>query len=193
MKTRDRPTAAGPSPSARATRARLRAYTAELQATVAPLTVAYRDGLMTALLAQRPMRERNLASIACGRHLVRRGTDWWLVFSAAEINTGHKMGQGLEFPFPANLVPGLQRYLDVHRPVLLGRGQRRAMSVAALWVSRHGSQLGAAAIWHQACQRTAAAFGKPLSPHLSRDATGRPLEAAPQIRFLSGATVVTSA
>ncbi|MDA8250223.1 MAG: hypothetical protein M0Z28_13765 [Rhodospirillales bacterium] len=132
--------------------------------------VACRDGLMIALLAQRPIRERNLAAICYGRHLVRRGDDWWLVFSAGEVKTGRQTGQGLEFPFPADLVPGLQRYLDIHRPVLLARGQRRALSVAALWVSRHGSQMGTAAIRHQVCQRTKAAFGRSLSPHLFRDA-----------------------
>jgi integrase/recombinase XerD len=132
--------------------------------------VACRDGLMIALLALRPMRERNLASILCGRHLVRRGEDWWLVFPAGETKTGRRTGQGLEVPFPADLAPALRRYLDIYRPVLLARGQRRALSVAALWVSRHGSQMGTAAIRHQVSQRTAAAFGKPLSPHLFRDA-----------------------
>ena len=159
---------------------------------------AYRDGLMIALLAQRPMRARNLTSILCGRHLVRRGTEWWLVFSAGEVKTGRKTGQGLEFPFPADLVPGLQRYLDIHRPVLLARGERRAMSVAALWVSRHGSQMGTAAIRHQVCQRTTAAFGKPLSPHLFRDAvaTGLAISAPAQMdlvqKLLGHATRATS-
>jgi integrase/recombinase XerC len=45
---------------------------------------AYRDGLLIALVAHRPIRARNLALILCGRHLVCRGGEWWLVFSAAE-------------------------------------------------------------------------------------------------------------
>ena len=145
--------------------------------------VACRDGLMIALLAQRPIRESNLAAILCGRHLVRRGDDWWLIFPADEVKTGRRTGQGLEFPLPANLLPRLQRYLATHRPVLLARGQRRALSVAALWVSRHGSQMGTAAIRHQICQRTAAAFGQPLSPHLFRDAvaTGLAISAPAQM------------
>ena len=69
---------------------------------------AYRDGLLIALLALRPMRRRNLKAILCDQHLVRRGAEWWLVFAAAETKTR----QPLEFPFPADLMPGLQRYLE---------------------------------------------------------------------------------
>jgi integrase/recombinase XerD len=127
---------------------------------------SYRDGLMIALLALRPMRGRNLAAILCGQHLVRRGTEWWLVFPAAETKTR----QLLQFAFPPDLEPNLQRYLEVHRPVLLARGDRHTGApVTALWVSKHGTHMGYAAIGHQVRQRTAAAFGKSLSPHLFRD------------------------
>lgn len=126
----------------------------------------FRDGLLIALLAQRPIRGRNLASILCGQHLVRRGTEWWLVFPAAETKTRRRR----QFAFPPTLEPNLQRYLEVHRPVLLARGDRQTGApVAALWVSKQGTHMGYAAIGHQVRQRTAAAFGRPLSPNLFRD------------------------
>jgi hypothetical protein len=123
---------------------------------------AYRDGLLIASLAHRPMRARNLAVILCGQHLVCRRSEWWLVFSAAETKTGPKTGQGLEYPFPHDLVPKLYRYLEVHWPVLLARG-KRSTTVSGLWVSKHGTHMGYAAISHQVRQRTAAAFGRSLS------------------------------
>jgi hypothetical protein len=53
---------------------------------------AFRDGLLIALLAFRPERRKNIVSILCGRHLVRRGTEWWLTFPASETKTGAKTG-----------------------------------------------------------------------------------------------------
>jgi hypothetical protein len=94
------------------------------------------------------------ASAQSRRHPVRptslcRGGEWWLVFSAAEIKTGLKTGQGLEFPFPHDLVPKLNRYLEVHRPALLARGKRRPTPVTAFWVSKYGTHMGYAAISRQ--------------------------------------------
>ena len=128
---------------------------------------SYRDGLLISLLAKRPIWGRNLASILCGQHLVRDGSKWRLVFPATET----KNRLLLQFAFPPDLELNLQRYLDVHRPVLLARGERQTGApLTALWVSKQGTHMGYAAIGHQVRQRTAAAFGKPLSPHLFRDA-----------------------
>jgi len=127
---------------------------------------AYRDGLLIALLAHRPIRGRNLAAIICGQHLVRRGAGWWLLFQASETKTR----QALELPFPADLVLPLERYLTEYRPVLLFRGKQRTKSpTSALWVSSHGTHMSYAAIGHQVRSRTGTAFGAALSPHLFRD------------------------
>jgi hypothetical protein len=48
----------------------------------------YRDGLMIALLAARPLRRRNLAMITIGRQLIRVGDAWDLIFAAEETKTG---------------------------------------------------------------------------------------------------------
>ena len=124
----------------------------------------YRDGLMISLLALRPIRRRNLAAIRCDQHLVRRGSEWWLVFG-----TDTKTKRSLEFPFPGDLVPLLQRYLQQHRPLLMARGPRRSVPVTALWVSSHGTQMGPAAITHQVRRHTGLAFDEALGPHMFRD------------------------
>ena len=40
--------------------------------------VHYRDGLMIALMAYRPLRLTNFASIVLGVHLVQQRGGWWL-------------------------------------------------------------------------------------------------------------------
>ena len=80
--------------------------------------VAYRDGLMIALLAYRPVRLKNFAMMRLGRHLTRSGACWRILFGADET----KSHVAYEALLPSALVPHLERYLAVHRPVLL-RGE----------------------------------------------------------------------
>jgi len=78
--------------------------------------VAYRDGLLLALLAACPLRRRSLALLEVGRHLVR-GTDGYrLRLGPAETKNGTAYGA----PLPASLAPWLDRYLGEVRPRLLG-------------------------------------------------------------------------
>jgi integrase/recombinase XerD len=156
---------------------------------------AYRDGLIIALLALRPIRARNLASIRCERHLVRRGKSWWLIFEASETKT-HRT---LEMPFPPELVSHLERYLAVYRPVLLARGHRRRRpATMGLWISSHGTQMTQSAIAYQIGLRTKAVFGTALNPHLFRDcaATEIAISASEQVEMirpiLGHATLATS-
>ena len=62
----------------------------------------------------------------------------------------------------------LERYLEHWRPQLAGPGA--AAASAALWLSAEGSALGARHAHHRICGHTAAAFGRPVNPHLFRDA-----------------------
>jgi len=128
--------------------------------------VVFRDGLLIGLLAHRPIRARNLTMIECGRHLMRRGEHWWLVFDASETKTW----QPYEQPWPAGLATYLDRYLAVHRQVLLGQERHTDRPpTRALWISLWGKPMGYAAISHQVRQRTNAAFGRAITPHLFRD------------------------
>ena len=78
-------------------------------------TRGYRDGLMIALLASRPLRLGNLIRLELGRHLLRRDRGWSLEIEAAET----KSGQPISLPLPARLVPTLEVYLQDG-----GRGSR---------------------------------------------------------------------
>lgn len=61
---------------------------------------SYRDGLIIALLAARPFRISNFASIEIGRHLVKQGDGFFIRFAASETKTR----KALEAGFPAALI-----------------------------------------------------------------------------------------
>jgi integrase/recombinase XerD len=132
--------------------------------------LAYRDGLIIALLAARPLRRSNFVSIRIGRHLVRRGDDYWLLFTTEETKNEIE----LDWPFPDKLGAYLQAYQAIYRPVLLARHERfgRGQPHAGdhLWVSRYGSPLTAHGMYGQIIERTKKKFGRSVNPHLFRDA-----------------------
>jgi integrase/recombinase XerD len=132
----------------------------------------YRNGLMIALLAARPLRRRNFARIEIGRHLVRQSDAYWLKFDSNETKTG----EPIEAPFPDALLPHLERYLSVYRPFLLQRDRtwkRRRHPFGgqepALWISVSGSAMTEIGIYFCVSQLTRARFGQVISPHVFRD------------------------
>jgi integrase/recombinase XerD len=133
---------------------------------------AYRSGLMVSLLAARPLRRRNFASIEIGRHLVKEGDQYSLHFEGAETKTGAV----IDNPFPATLVPYLERYLAHYRPFLAqrtGRWRNRIPDLRPpgmnLWVSDYASAMSEGAIYEQIRNLTRAKFGRGLGPHMFRD------------------------
>jgi integrase len=130
----------------------------------------FRDGLLIALLAARPLRRRNLAAIEIGRHLVGEGRGYWLRFNADETKTG----EPIEAPLPDALGPYMERYLSTFRPFLLARDGRwkrgsTAPVATALWISDHGSCMTEIAIYFRIRKLTAERFGHSINPHLFRD------------------------
>ncbi len=87
--------------------------------------VAYRDTLMLAMLAARPVRLKNFSSMHLGRHLVRNGSTWLLVFPGEEV----KNRRPLEYALPQSSGP-LPRYLSRTCPSELPQAwlQRCAMA-----------------------------------------------------------------
>jgi integrase len=120
----------------------------------------YRDGLMIALLAARPLRRRNLAMITIGRQLIRVGDAWHLVFAAEETKTG----QPIETILPDHLAPYLEPYLHIIRPRFPGADRH-----AGLWAGLKGRAITGQAIYDAITPRTRAAFGRAINPHLFRD------------------------
>lgn len=128
--------------------------------------VHYRDGLMVAMLAARPLRRKNFAAVRIDKHLIKRENTWWLAFAADEV----KNRQPIEVPLPSFLTPYLNEYLARHRPVLTkahGRWHKPARN--ALWVSKDGSPMTEIAIYFRINKRTEQAFGTPINMHLFRD------------------------
>jgi integrase/recombinase XerD len=125
---------------------------------------AYRDGLMIALLASRPLRLRNLTGLILNRTLVQRRALWWIQIPAAETKTK----EPIELPWPEVLAPHLETYLADYRAAIAAlRGTSTASD--ALWLSMHSSPMTDNAIYIRIVARTRAGLGQPVNPHLFRD------------------------
>ena len=151
---------------------RLMAVAESSPSTARQRAVDYRDGLMIALLAARPLRRRNFVRLELGRHLVHDQGSWRLQVPGEETKTGRPIA----LPFPTALAPALERYLAVHRPVLAAlRGRWHQPAGTALWLSAHGSPITEMTFYDRIRQLTAAAFGAAVNPHLFRDAAATSL------------------
>ncbi len=122
--------------------------------------VCYRDALMIAWLAARPERRSTFANTHLERQLLRVGHGWRVERSPDEMKSGRRFDIGL----PQSLVPFIDRYLAIYRPLLL-----RGRDNDAFWISLNGRPMSGQAVYHRVCRVTARAFGKPLNPHLFRD------------------------
>ncbi len=131
----------------------------------------YRDGLMVALLAVRPLRLRNFAAIEIGRHLSREGDRYVLRFAPAET----KSRRELAFAVPEALTAPLERYVSQYRPLLCARAGARVQGVPGtpagmrLWVSAQGSAMIDRSVYESVVTLTGAQFRRPVNPHLFRD------------------------
>lgn len=124
--------------------------------------VAYRDGLMIAFLAGRPIRLGNLSAMTIGRHLLHEGGMYWIHFSSQETKTG----QPIHLPVPRVLTPYVREYVGTVRPVLLRLGTHHNH----LWASVRGKPLTYMAVYARVATTTLAAFGGRISPHRFRHA-----------------------
>lgn len=125
--------------------------------------IDFRDGLLIALWACRPLRIANLGSIEVDRSLVRAGKGYRLEFGAAEM----KAGRPFSCTWPEPLLAALGRYLGHYRPQLLSRC-RSGGRHAGLWPSQHGRAMMRSSVGQAIRIRTAAAFGTAVNPHLMR-------------------------
>lgn len=122
--------------------------------------IAYRDGLMIALLAFIPLRRKNLAALEIGRHIMRDGERWFIIVPRAETKTTRH----IEFEIPEMLIPYLKDYLDVIRPQML-----RGASCVAIWVTFSGRPLSYVTIC-KVFARLSRHLGIRITPHDVRDA-----------------------
>jgi site-specific recombinase XerD len=140
--------------------------------------VAYRDGLILALLAARGRRLTAMANL-CLAHLdMTDPAACWIDLPASLVKTNRRD----RFPVPEALVPYLRHYLAVVRPHLL-----RGVYSEALWISINGRRLTAKGFQAMVFGRSARRFGGVgFGPHLFRHAMGTTAALRlPQLRGLA--------
>ena len=121
--------------------------------------VAYRDGLMIALLSLRPIRRHTFSLIRIGVHLKQVGKEWRIILDRSET----KSGRPFEVAFPQRITPFLEHYLRQVRPMILGASKHDY-----LWASTKGVPLTDKAIYRIITNRTRQTLGQPVNPHLFR-------------------------
>ncbi len=120
----------------------------------------YRDGLLIALLATRPLRLSNLAGLRIDQHVEEHGDHVVLNISGDEM----KNRKSIECWLPDDLVPLFRRYLNEVRPRFY-----RVAGHHGLWPSSKGKPLTAPGVYQIIIRRTTAEFGHAVHPHLFRD------------------------
>lgn len=148
---------------------------------------SYRNGLMLAFLALRPLRLKNFTGLTVGGSLRRIEGVWWILMDAMETKTH----QPIELLFPTQLAPALDHYLGKVRPALLQRRGRWHGPVGHnLWISDHGGPMTPAGIYRQITTRTRQAFGRSVNPHLFRAAAATSLAVASPEAVRAGALIL---
>ena len=135
---------------------------AEDEATALRRFKSYRDGLLVATLASRQLRLGNLTGLILGQTLVQQGGGWWIQIPAAETKTK----DAIEMPWPEELVPHLETYLEDHRADII---TLRGFRSDALWLSMYGPPMTDNAIYIRIVKRTREGLGRAINPHLFRD------------------------
>jgi len=131
----------------------------------------FRDGLIIALLALRPLRVRNLLGIEMGIHLRKDPSGHIMTFAATET----KNGRALRQTWPQALEPHLCRYITEIRPMLIAAPVRGGCSGsnrpsgATLWIAQGGTPMTAGALQKALKRHTVPRFGHALNAHLFRD------------------------
>ena len=119
--------------------------------------------VMVALLAVHLIRLKNFAALEIGRSFKKVNNSWWIVLSALET----KEKRPDERPVDKCLIRWIDRYLNIHRPVLA----RTDAAPAALWLSSNdGSVMTYSAAGRVISKTTLATVGVDVSPHLFRTA-----------------------
>jgi site-specific recombinase XerD len=123
----------------------------------------FRNGLMVALLALHQIRLKNFAALEIGRSFKKINETWWIVLSAIET----KEKRADERAVGACLTTWIDRYLNIHRPVLA----RTEKPPTALWLSSNdGGAMSYSGVAIVISKTTLATIGIDVSPHLFRTA-----------------------
>lgn len=142
--------------------------------------IKYRDGLLIAFLAVRPVRLSNIIEMRLGTNLLQRHPNWWLYWPSTDT----KNGVEIDLPFPRDLRPFLETYLRRVRPPLLlmrandKRASRNSKLVDSVWIAGTGGTMSKNALYSMTRTRTRERFGFAVNPNLFRDCLAWTLEQA---------------
>jgi integrase len=143
--------------------------------------IRFRTGLMVAFLAAHPIRAKNLRQLTLGKNIKFDGRQWWVALDATETKERRSDVRAIH----PDLVPCLEEYLTVHRPILLGRGKYEAIGKTyerthprldrgqldgPLWISEQGVGISASGIATTLGKTTQQIFGVAINPHAFRSA-----------------------
>jgi site-specific recombinase XerD len=131
----------------------------------------YRDVLSLGLLAQRPLRRRNISGLVLGEHLTLDNGIWHCHIPGNET----KDGLPISFTLPED-----ERFCATFAHYLLVSRQRflRAPALAtnnlqdingSLWISTRGTAMTSHAFYYGITRISDELLGAPLNPHLLRD------------------------
>jgi integrase len=124
----------------------------------------FRNGLMVALLAERPIRLKNFSALELGRSFVEVEGQWWIVLDGRDT----KEGRPDERRVPEALMSHLRRYLTHHRNVLAGMQEPST----ALWLSTYGQPMRYDSVAAAIAETTRQTVGMKVRPHLFRTSAG---------------------
>ena len=136
-----------------------------------PIASRYRDAMVLGVLAHRPLRRRNIASLALGVHLTREAGKWHCTIPHTET----KDARSIEFALPQDegFTMCFAYYLQVVRQKLLKQHpiDQDALHTLTgpLWASTRGRILTAHALYYAVTRISEELLGKPIYPHLLRD------------------------
>ena len=122
--------------------------------------IAYRDAVMLALMAARPLRLKNFAGLELGRHFTPTENNWLIAIPAEEIKTK----QPIAFYLPEMLLPWLERYLSEVRVLFPG-----AAESTRVWMGKDGVLTDQRSLGDRITKLTRRLFGTSINPHLLRD------------------------
>lgn len=121
--------------------------------------IRFRQGLMIAFLVSRPVRRRTLLATSLEDHITMQSDGMHLYYDEKDLKTKRPH----VFPLPKVLIPYMQRYLAVHRPVLL-----QGKSHNALWVNQYGDPITPDGLSRELPKVTKRMLGLALRPHAFR-------------------------
>jgi integrase len=119
----------------------------------------FRDGLIFAFMAMRPLRRSNMVGLHLGLELLTTRGGYRVVLPPE----AYKTSVPFEFAVPDQLAPYMRLYLEVHRPVLAAGG--RAKGGTSVWLNRTGRPVNGDDLRKIVRGRSEQALGIALNPH----------------------------